>query len=115
MFQAPLAHHDGSELYVNIPGTSYRRVSAVGRPGALRHAHTALQQGGLRWYRHDADSVIFERADSKETLLIEVSKADHTPLISSLNAINLFDKADLVKGEPMPKEGPTFHIWQVTD
>ncbi|KAA8825827.1 glycoside hydrolase family 13 protein [Bifidobacterium myosotis] len=81
----------------------------------LRHNHKALQDGGLRWYRHDDDTIIFERADKTETLIIEISRKHHAPLISTVNAESLTDGDDLKKGSPMPSSGPAFHIWQVHD
>lgn len=85
----------------------YRRLLKV------RRDHPALQDGGLRWFNSDADSIIFERSDNKETLLIEVSRASHSPLISTVNGRELLGGADLVEGRKMPTDGPSFHIWQV--
>ncbi|MBW3089158.1 glycoside hydrolase family 13 protein [Bifidobacterium miconisargentati] len=79
----------------------------------LRHNHSALRNGGLRWYHCTADSIIYERADHNETLLIEISKKQHTSLISSIDATSLTDDVNLKKGMPMPSSGPSFHIWKI--
>lgn len=82
---------------------------------SLRHQHNALHNGGLRWYYNDSDTVIFERANAEESLLIEVSRAEHDPLVSTINAENLTNGPDLIINEKMPSNGPAFHIWKITD
>ncbi|MFT8358231.1 glycoside hydrolase family 13 protein [Bifidobacterium aquikefiri] len=80
----------------------------------LRANHPALQDGGIRWFNSDTNSIIFERADNTETLLIEVSRAPHKPLISTVNGTDVYGGTDLIAGRRMPSEGPSFHIWQVS-
>ncbi|WP_216378474.1 glycoside hydrolase family 13 protein [Arcanobacterium phocae] len=79
----------------------------------LRRTHSALCSGGLRWFATGDDYVIFERANSEETLLIEVSRAAHTPLVSSVDATSLLDGENLVAGELMPELSCGFNVWLV--
>jgi alpha-glucosidase len=80
---------------------------------ALRRAHPALRSGGLRWLHCGDDVVLYERALPEETLLIQVSRADHAPLQAPAAAENLLGGPDLEPGAALPADGPAFHIWRV--
>ncbi len=97
------SEQDGEILHL------YRRLIA------LRHSHSALHRGGLRWLNRTDDTVLFERADSTERILVSISRSDHPALISTINAESLLGGPDLVKGKEMPSTGPAFHIWRVTE
>ncbi len=85
----------------------YRRLLA------LRRNHPALRHGGLRWLRTGTDVVLFERLLPAETILVQVSRADHEPIKSAFAATSLTGGADLLPGAAMPSDGPAFHIWLV--
>ena len=80
---------------------------------ALRRSHAALRSGGLRWLHTSDDVVLFERALPDETLVVQVSRAAHEPLISPFAAFHLLGGPDLVPGAPLPPDGPAFHVWRV--
>ncbi|OPC78268.1 alpha-glycosidase [Embleya scabrispora] len=80
---------------------------------ALRRGHRALREGGLRWLRCDADTVLFERWLPEETLLVQVDRASHAPIAAPAAAHSLTGGPDLRRGEPMPADGPAFHVWRV--
>lgn len=79
---------------------------------ALRRRHPALRSGGLRWLHCADDVVLYERALPDQTLLIQVSRAAHTPLAAPVAAENLLGGPDLAPGAAMPADGPAFHIWR---
>ncbi|WP_216382092.1 glycoside hydrolase family 13 protein [Arcanobacterium phocae] len=79
----------------------------------LRRTHSALRSGGLRWFATGDDYVIFERSNREETLLIEVSRASHEPLVSSVNGSSLLDGVNLTAGKLMPELSCGFNIWKV--
>ncbi|BDR52282.1 alpha-glycosidase [Bombiscardovia nodaiensis] len=80
---------------------------------ALRHEHPCLSQGGLRWLNCGQEFVTFERADAHETLLVQVNRGEHSPVISTVNAANLLGGPDLTAGQTMPTQAPSFHIWRI--
>lgn len=79
----------------------------------LRREHAALRSGGLRWLHTDEDFVLFERALSGETLVVQVSRSAHRPLAAPFAASHLMGGPDLVPGTQMPGDGPAFHVWRV--
>lgn len=79
---------------------------------ALRRGREALRRGGLRWLRAEQDVVLFERAAPGETLLIQVSRNAHAPMPAPAALAGLLGAPDLAPGEPMPADGPAFHIWE---
>jgi len=81
---------------------------------SLRRAHPALRSGGLRWMYCDEDVVIYERALDHQALVIQVSRDTHEPVIADARAVNLTGGPDLIPGQPMPGDGPAFHIWLVS-
>lgn len=80
---------------------------------ALRRSHAALRSGGLRWLHTADDVVLFERALPEETLVVQVSRAAHEPVISPFAASHLLGGPDLAPGTPLPGDGPAFHVWRV--
>ncbi|GGI12278.1 alpha-glycosidase [Galliscardovia ingluviei] len=80
---------------------------------ALRHNHSALRTGGLRWLHVDHEFVIFARENSDETLLITINRGSHSPVISPINAHDLLSGQLLHKGDPIPADANTAFIWQV--
>ncbi|WP_157246778.1 glycoside hydrolase family 13 protein [Nonomuraea typhae] len=81
---------------------------------ALRRGREALRRGGLRWLRADDEVVLFERATAHETLLVQVSRGAHPPMPAPAALAGLLGAPDLAPGEPMPGDGPAFHIWETT-
>lgn len=79
---------------------------------ALRRGHPALRSGGLRWLHCAEDVVLYERELPEESLLIQVSRADHAPLPAPGAAENLLGGPDLAPGAAMPADGPAFHVWR---
>ena len=80
---------------------------------ALRRSHAALRSGGLRWLHTADDVVLFERALPGETLVVQVSRAAHAPVIAPFAASHVLGGPDLAPGAPLPSEGPAFHVWRV--
>ncbi|GAA3470820.1 glycoside hydrolase family 13 protein [Nonomuraea roseola] len=78
----------------------------------LRRTRPALRSGGLRWLRAEEDVLLFERALPGETLLVQVSRRDHAPVLAPAAMACLTGGPDLRPGEPMPADGPAFHIWE---
>ncbi|GAA1979171.1 maltodextrin glucosidase [Catenulispora subtropica] len=77
----------------------------------LRREHAALRSGGLRWLHADKDFVLFERAVPGETVVVQVSRAAHEPLVAPFAASHLLGGPDLTPGAAMPADGPAFHVW----
>ncbi|MET9659027.1 glycoside hydrolase family 13 protein [Streptomyces sp. NPDC006510] len=80
---------------------------------ALRGSREALRRGGLRWLHADDDVVLFERAVPGEALVVQVSRAGHAPVLAPCELAGLLGAPDLNAGEPIPADGPAFHIWEV--
>jgi alpha-glucosidase len=80
---------------------------------ALRRSHAALRSGGLRWLHVADDFVVFERALPDETLVVQVSRAAHQPVVAPFAASHLLGGPDLAPGSALPSDGPAFHVWRV--
>ena len=80
---------------------------------SLRRAHPALRSGGLRWLHASQDVVLFSRAVPGETVVVQVSRTGHEPLVASFGAEHLLGGPDVVPGGALPSDGPAFHIWLV--
>jgi alpha-glucosidase len=80
---------------------------------ALRRSHAALRSGGLRWLHAADDVVLFERALPDETVVVQVSRGAHEPVIAPFAASHLLGGPDLSPGAPLPSDGPAFHVWRV--
>lgn len=87
--------------------------------GRLRHTHAALRHGGLRWLHAGADTVVFLRELAGERLLVQASRAAHTPV-----RLPLATPAEPLNGttaltpDPagtltLPADGPAFHVWRL--
>ncbi|MER5321907.1 glycoside hydrolase family 13 protein [Streptosporangium roseum] len=79
----------------------------------LRRSHEALRTGGLRWLHVDDDTVVYERAVPGQTLLVQVSRASHTPIAAPVAGASLTGGPSLRPGLPMPADGPAFHVWEL--
>ncbi|GIM88631.1 glycoside hydrolase family 13 protein [Paractinoplanes toevensis] len=88
---------------------------------ALRRAHPALTRGGLRWVAGDADTLLFLRESTDETLLVLARRKMSEPLrITDLPAgtrwENLYGGAKSLYTEPdgataIDVYGPAFQVW----
>ncbi|MFF2354045.1 glycoside hydrolase family 13 protein [Kitasatospora sp. NPDC058115] len=79
----------------------------------LRRSHSALTGGGLRWLVAEGDVLLFEREDERETVLVQISRADHPPVAGEWHATHLLGGPQLVPGRDLPAEGPAVHVWSV--
>ncbi|WP_431895165.1 glycoside hydrolase family 13 protein [Nonomuraea sp. bgisy101] len=105
---------DGRRPFPWDEGTWDRQTyRTYGELVALRRSRQALRRGGLRWLRAEDDVLLFERAVPGESLLIQVSRASHAPGPAPCALSSLTGGPDLRPGEPMPGDGPAFHVWEV--
>jgi alpha-glucosidase len=90
---------------------------------ALRHRSPALQRGGLRWVHVGTDTVVYLRESLDETVLVQVSRAGHEPLVLDSALLGLttsdtiFGSTDLAPHAgtvTLPSDGPAVHIWRIT-
>jgi alpha-glucosidase len=89
---------------------------------ALRRTCAALQRGGLRWVHVGVDTVAYLRESADDTVLVQVSRAAHTPVALSAGALGLGTAHTLygrhqltvVDGNvTLADEGPAVHIWRL--
>lgn len=95
---------------------------------AARHASPALQRGGLRWVHTGEHTVVFVRESVDETVLVQVSRAEHQPVTIDaatlgLGTLGLSTLADSLFGDheltasdggvTLPSHGPATHIWRL--
>lgn len=78
----------------------------------LRRSHQALVTGGFRWLHVGDDVVVYERADREQTLIVQVSRRDHPPVVSPVPAVDLLDDRHLSAGQTLPAE-EGFGVWAV--
>jgi alpha-glucosidase len=98
-------------------------LEAVRRLIGVRRSSHALQHGGLRWVHVGDDVVVLLRESVTERVLVQVSRADHSPVSVDRDALSvhgrigpLFGDAELVVDGPavaMPTDGPAVHIWRL--
>lgn len=87
----------------------------------LRREHVALRRGGFRWVHRGDDALAYLRETSEERILVQASRASHTPLRLPASGLGLAGPAtgllaedDLVPeagGVTLPSDGPAFHAW----
>ena len=90
--------------------------------GALRQSSRALRHGGLRWVHADDDVLVYLRESTDERLLVQVSRADHRPVVVDRAMVDgqLGDRrygpgeascdADAIV---LPAVGPAAHVWEL--
>ncbi|MFT4157313.1 MAG: glycoside hydrolase family 13 protein [Microbacterium sp.] len=90
---------------------------------AMRHAHVALQTGGLRWLHADDDTLVFARESEEETVLV-VAGAGEVRLDLPASAVAGIDGAELLFGAAsitagndgaitITGSGPCFAAWRL--
>jgi alpha-glucosidase len=89
---------------------------------ALRRTSRALQRGGLRWAHVGADTVVYVRESSDDTVLVQVSRAAHTPVtltsaeLGLRTATTLYGQHQLTavgSSVTLPADGPAVHVWRL--
>lgn len=118
-------------------GEDARRTMPWDRPGdwdaalldeyreliALRRSSPALARGGIRYAFVDDDVVAYLRETGDERLLCLASRADHAPVRLPLDALGSSQLETLYGATVatangfavLPAEGPSFHVWRLTD
>jgi alpha-glucosidase len=89
---------------------------------ALRRASPALQRGGLRWAHVGVDTVVYLRESCDDTVLVQVSRANHTPATFTTEELGL-GTATTLHGQhqltavdgivTLPADGPAVHVWRL--
>jgi alpha-glucosidase len=95
----------------------YRRLIA------LRRSSHALRHGGCRWAHVDADCLAYLRESASERLLCVASRDVHAPLRLPLALLGargldtLYGSDAMLEGGDalLPADGPSFHVWRLTD
>ena len=90
---------------------------------ALRHAHAALQSGGMRFIHVGDDALVFVRESAEEVLLVVAARGDASvefdaaALPGASQAEHLFGDATLAVATGgsvlLEVEGPAFAVWAV--
>jgi alpha-glucosidase len=86
----------------------YRRLIA------LRRSSDALARGGLRYAYVDDDVIAYLRETPDERLLCLASRAPHEPIRLPLRAEETL-YGDDPDGDGFPADGPSFHVWRLTN
>jgi alpha-glucosidase len=90
----------------------YRRLIA------LRRSSAALARGGLRYAYVDDDVIAYLRETPDERLLCLASRAPHEPVrlpFTSLETLHGDDAEVDGAHALLPADGPSFHVWRITD
>jgi len=86
----------------------YRRLIA------LRRSTEALARGGMRYAYVDDDVIAYVRETRDERLLCLASRAPHEPVRLPLRAAETL-YGDDPEDDRFPADGPSFHIWRLTN
>jgi alpha-glucosidase len=86
----------------------YRRLIA------LRRSSAVLARGSLRYAYVDEDVIAYIRETRTERFLCLASRAPHEPVRLSLRAEETLYGED-PDGDRFPADGPSFHVWRVTN
>ena len=88
---------------------------------ALRHAHAALQTGGMRFVHVDDEALVFVRESADETVLVVAARGDLSveldaqALPGASQAVDLFGNVTLATEADgsvlLEAEGPAFAMW----
>jgi alpha-glucosidase len=90
--------------------------------GDLRRSSRALRHGGLRWVHADDDVLVYLRESTDERLLVQVSRADHSPIVLAHGVLDgelggrRYGPADATRdGDAvvLPTVGPAAHVWEI--
>lgn len=88
-----------------------------------RAASTALRTGGLRWLAVDDDVLVFAREAPGETVLVQLSRADHRPVHLPVALVGRHMSG--LAGTPdvhadgygavvvLPAAAPGYHLWRI--
>jgi alpha-glucosidase len=89
---------------------------------AVRRSSSALQRGGLRWAHVGADTVVYLRESLDDTVLVQVTRAAHEPVVFTSHELGL-GSAHTLYGHhhltvddgnvTLPTDGPAVHIWRL--
>jgi alpha-glucosidase len=85
---------------------------------ALRRSSDALARGGLRYVHVDDDVIAYLRESPAERLLCLASRAAHEPVrvpFASLETLYGLDAEVTGSDALIPADGPSFHVWRVTN
>ena len=80
-------------------------ISVYSALAALRKKYAVLVSGSLRFVHADAETLIFERRNGKQSMLILATRGSVSKLALPLDAIAGLEKAKLVYGEAAIKLG----------
>jgi alpha-glucosidase len=84
----------------------------------LRRSSDALARGGIRYVYVDEDVVAYLRETPDERLLCLASRAPHEPVrvpFTSLETLYGVDAEVSGSDALLPAEGPSFHIWRLSN
>jgi alpha-glucosidase len=113
-------------------GEDARRTMPWGRPGewderlldeyrrliALRRSRPALARGGIRYAHVDDDAIAYVRETHDERLLCLAVRAQHESIRLPFPSLETLygDDPESAGGESvLPADGPSFHVWRITD
>jgi alpha-glucosidase len=90
---------------------------------ALRRSSDALARGGIRFAHVGDDAMAYLRETAGERLLCLAARGPHEPVRLPLDALGargletLYGHdATVLEGQAvLPPEGPSFHVWRLTD
>jgi alpha-glucosidase len=89
-------------------------VGAYKRLIALRRSNDALARGSIRYAYVDDDVIAYLRETHDERLLCLASRAPHDPIRLPLTSVETLYGDDAEDGL-FPADGPSFHIWRITN
>ena len=99
----------------NRPGTWDTTVfDAYKRLIALRRSSDALARGGIRYAYVDDGVIAYLRETRDERLLCLASRAPHDPIRVPFTSLETLYGDDAEDGL-LPADGPSFHIWRITN
>jgi alpha-glucosidase len=90
--------------------------------GELRRSSRALRHGGLRWVHADDDVLVYLRESTDERLLVQVSRADHRPVVLAGAMLDgelgerRYGPADATVDDGavvLPTAGPAAYVWEI--
>ena len=85
---------------------------------SLRRSSPALARGGMRYVFVDDDVIAYLRESRDECLLCLASRAPHEPLRVPFASLETLygDEPEVDGGDALlPADGPSFHIWRLTN
>jgi alpha-glucosidase len=89
-------------------------LDAYKRLIALRRSSDALARGSIRYAYVDDDAIAYLRETQDERLLCLASRAPHDPIRLPLTSLETL-YGDDAEGGLLPADGPSFHIWRISN